>query len=164
MLSTYLNDHLAGATAGLELARRSRTANRGNRYGDYLDALAGEIERDRDTLLEVMRRLDIGVDHAKQVVAWLAEKLGRLKPNGRVVGYSPLSRLVELELLALGVEGKRALWRSLDRAVGEDPRLAGIDFAELGRRAQAQRRQLEGRRLRAAGEAFAPRASHEPAR
>ena len=39
-------------------------------------------------------------------MAWSAEKFGRLKLNGQLSGYSPLSRLEELEILALVAEGK----------------------------------------------------------
>jgi hypothetical protein len=83
-------------------------------------------------------------------VAWSAEKVGRLKLNGQLTGYSPLSRLEELEILSLGVEGKLAMWRALDRA--------GVPEADLEiliKRAQSQRRRLERQRLDAATEALA---------
>ena len=110
-LAIYLNDHLAGATVGLELARRSAGSNRGSPYGPFLDKLAGEIHEDRESLLEIMRSLQVGVDQVKVSAGWAAEKLGRLKLNGQLLGYSPLSRLVELEALTLGVTGKLGLWR-----------------------------------------------------
>jgi hypothetical protein len=97
-----------------------------------------------------MRRLDVREDRFKQVAGWSGEKLGRLKPNGQLLGYSPLSRLVEIEGLVLGVSGKRALWTSLKVALGTDPRLAGIDLDGLEERARAQRRDLEGARRQAA--------------
>jgi len=119
-----------------------------------LEALAEEIDEDRRALLAVMERLEVGEDHLKIALAWGAEKVGRLKLNGELFGYSPLSRLEELEALSLGVEGKLALWRTLRSTHGEDPRLAGIDLDELIGRAQSQRRRLERRRLEAAGEAL----------
>src|SRR5437660_8222168 len=67
LLTTYLNDHLAGATAGRELAKRSASSNRGSSYGSFLVALAAEIDEDRDGLSEIMRALDISVDHAKVI-------------------------------------------------------------------------------------------------
>ena len=60
-------------------------------------------------------------------------------------GYSPLSRLVELEGLRLGVEGKACLWRML-RELG-DPRLRSFDFDDLIARAERQRDDLERWRL-----------------
>jgi hypothetical protein len=150
----YLNDHLAGATGGLELAKRSRAQNEGNEYGGFLAELVREIEEDRKTLETLMDRLEVGRDRLKGTAAWAAEKLGRLKLNGQLTGYSPLSRLLELELLSLGVEGKLSLWRSLKQAAPSDDRLREFDFEALIRRAQAQRRRLERHRLRAAKEAL----------
>jgi hypothetical protein len=153
-LSTYLNDHLGGASGGVELARRACRANRGNQYEELLERIVREIEEDIASLRDVMRRLDVREDRLKQVAGWSGEKLGRLKPNGQLLGYSPLSRLVELEGLALGVSGKRSLWTSLKVALGTDPRLAGIDLDVLEERARAQRRDLEAARLEAAVEAL----------
>ncbi|MGI8805669.1 MAG: hypothetical protein ACR2IN_08290 [Thermoleophilaceae bacterium] len=153
-LSIYLNDHLAGATVGVELARRTAASNRSTDYGRALTELAAEIERDRETLVEIMKRLSLGRDRVKLLVSWGAEKAGRLKLNGQLRGYSPLSRLEELEALSLGVEGKMALWQALRRTHGADPRLGGIDFEELIERARSQRRRFERQRRRAAEEAL----------
>jgi len=153
-LSIYLNDHLAGSTAGAGLARRAAASNEGTSYGPVLDALAGEIEEDRRSLLEVMERLSVGQDRLKTAIGWGAEKVGRLKLNGELLSYSPLSRLEEIEALLLGVEGKLALWRALRRTHGSDPRLAGVDLDGLIRRASSQRRRLERQRVRAADEAL----------
>jgi hypothetical protein len=46
-------------------------------------------------------------------MGWGAEKVGRLKPNGRFLAYTPLARVIELETLAAGVTSTRALWRTL---------------------------------------------------
>jgi hypothetical protein len=152
LLATYLNDHLAGATAGVELARRSRGENEGTALGRFLDELAREVEEDRKTLEAIMASLEVGKDRIKVAVGWMGEKAGRLKPNNRLFGYSPLSRVIELEGLALGVEGKRCLWEVLQRL--EDPRLAEFDFDALLERARAQRDTLQERRLAAALDAF----------
>jgi hypothetical protein len=153
-LGIYLNDHLAGSTVGLDLARRALGHNKGNDYGRFLTTLASEIESDRETLKGLMRHLEIGEDQVKKVVGWAGEKLGRLKLNGQLLGYSPLSRLLELEGLCLGVEGKLELWRSLKLIVSEDARLTGFDFDNLIDRAERQREVLERNRLRASEEAL----------
>lgn len=106
-----------------------------------MDRLCEEIEADRDTLERVMEELGVGKDHLKPAAAWLAEKLGRLKPNGQLRGYSPLSRLVELEGLYIGISGKSRLWKVLDGTASG--RLPGTDFAALGARADAQRTEVE---------------------
>lgn len=154
LLAIYLNDHLAGATAGLELAQRAAASNRGSGYGRFLDELADEIRTDRESLLEVMRSLDIGVDRIKVSAAWAAEKLGRLKLNGRLLGYSPLSRLVELEALALGVTGKLAMWRALNRLEPGRSELSKPKLEALIDRAQLQLQGLEAQRQSAVEDAL----------
>jgi hypothetical protein len=152
LLATYLQDHHAGATAGLELARRVAGSNEGNEYGDELATLAAEIAEDRETLEWVMGELDVKPDGIKDRAAWVGEKIGRLKLNGSWVSYSPLSRVVELEGLVVGVTGKLALWETLRTVVG--PGLDGIDFERLATRADDQRARLEALRRRAVVEAF----------
>ena len=151
-LSIYLNDHLAGATVGVELVNRCRSANEGTEYGPVLERLAEEIEADRDALQRLIEERGFSRDRIKVGTGWLAEKFGRLKLNGSVRGYSPLSRLIELEGLFLGVSGKLSLWRNL-RAAGIGSRRTDLD--ELIKRAESQRRRLETLRTRAAEEAFA---------
>jgi hypothetical protein len=154
LLAIYLNDHLAAATTARELARRTAASNRGSDYGPFLAELAEQIEIDRKALLGIMDRLSVGVDRIKVIGGWGAEKLGRFKLNGRVLGYSPLSRLVELELLELGVNGKLALWRSLQRAGADEFPPGAPGLAALVSRAEHQLEQLEAHRLRAAAEAL----------
>ena len=154
LLPIYLNDHLAGATAGRELARRTAASNRGTSYGAFLERLAQEVDEDRRALLELMRALDVGVDRVKVIAAWTLEKPGRLKLNGRLRGYSPLSRLLELEVLALAVRGKLALWIALQRFAEHEPRLAAADLAGLIERAQRQLAGLEEHRLQAVPDAL----------
>lgn len=154
VLAIYLNDHLAASTAARELARRAAGSNRGSEYGPFLERLAAEIDEDRESLFEIMRALGVGVDRLKVVAGWGGEKLGRLKLNGRLLGYSPLSRVVELEALALGVNGKLGLWRALRELGPREPRLARFDFDELIARGERQLGGLESQRLRAAAEAF----------
>lgn len=154
LLSIYLNDHLAGATAGVELAKRALSNNEGTAYGTFLAELTRDVEEDRTTLKDLIERLGFADDRVKQTAAWVAEKVGRLKLNGQLTGYSPLSRLVELEGLRLGVEGKLCLWRTLSDVADQDPRLAVSDFDELVRRAETQIDGLEKYRLEAANEAL----------
>jgi hypothetical protein len=149
-LGIYLNDHLGGSLGGLELARRAASSNRGDPSGEFLSTLVEKIDQDIVTLKDVMDRLGVRKDPLKQGLGWTAEKLGRLKLNGQLLGYSPLSRLVELESLALGVEGKLALWQTLKATLDSDPRLMGIDFDRLIARAREQRAGLERQRLVAA--------------
>ena len=154
LLGIYLNDHLAGATAGLELAKRVAGRNRNNRIGTALSKIAGEIEDDRATLRDVMGRLGATPNVAKTTAAWIAERAGRMKLNGHLLTYSPLSRVEELEALRLGVEGKHALWRTLMETRAGDPRLEGVDLEALATKARRQADELERLRIEAAKAAF----------
>jgi hypothetical protein len=149
-LPIYLNDHLAGSSVGVQLARRLEKENRGSEYHGPLQRLAEEISEDRETLQDLMRRLGVRRDPVKAIAPVVAEKLGRFKLNGELTRYSPLSRLEELEALSLGVEGKLAMWRALRGTLEID-----LDFDALIARANAQRRRLERLRVKAAAEALA---------
>jgi hypothetical protein len=160
VLTIYLNDHLSGATAGTELADRVASENADGEFGKALAELAAEISSDREELLSIMRELGVQIDHVKLAVGWTGEKLSRLKPNGRVFSYSPLSRLLELEGLAAGIRAKRALWRAL--------KVAAIPGVEPGRldplleRAARQLRTVDRLHARAAELALADSRSAAP--
>jgi hypothetical protein len=152
-LATYLNDHLAGATAGGELVRRAARENEGSELGAFLSELAVEIAADRDTLETIMSELGVKTDRAKVAAGWAVEKVGRLKPNAQLRGYSPLSPLVELEGLLVGIQGKLALWRALAEIAEE----VGLDRARLealAARAEGQQADVERHRLEVARRAL----------
>jgi hypothetical protein len=140
LLGIYLNDHLAGATAGLELAKRIAGAHKDEVYGDTLAELAAEIGEDRESLLEIMATVGVGEARYKTTAAWFAEKVGRLKLNGHLLDRSPLSSLVEIEVMQLGVEGKAAAWRTLLTHASYDDRL---DAEQLGKLLERARRQSD---------------------
>jgi hypothetical protein len=152
LLSIYLKDHLAGASAGADRCRAARDANRGSEVGAFLDELLGEIIDDRRTLLDVMTTIGIAPSPVKTKLARLVERVGRLKLNGRLTAYSPLSRVEDIEALSLGVEGKRLLWIVLGEV--RDTRLAGFDFPALAERAEQQRDGIELHRRAAGRTAF----------
>lgn len=147
-LAIYLNDHLAGAALGVELARRLRSSNSGDpEFGQPLARVCGEIEEDRETLIRLTERLDVKRDQIKPALAKVAERLGRLKPNGHLRGYSPLSRVLELEVLASGIGGKMQLWNALEESFGDS--LDGFDFHALAERADRQGQEVEDLHLAA---------------
>lgn len=154
LLGIYLNDHYAGFVAARELAKRSIRNNRGTPLGEFLTGLLADIEADGAVLAEVMAAVGTRQDPIKRATAWSAEKVGRLKLNGSLAGYSDLSRLEELEGLSLGVHGKLGLWDTLSLVAGSDRRLAGFEFSSLADRAKRQRAAIERFRLPAAARAF----------
>ncbi|GGT05930.1 hypothetical protein [Streptomyces chromofuscus] len=156
LLGIYLNDHLAGATAGTERARSLAGALQGSPSGPALRTVAQEIGEDRASLLAIMDMLGVPVRHYKVSLAWAAERVGRLKSNGRLVGRSPLTSLVELEFLRLAVQGKAAAWQTLRRLADTDGRLDARLLDELLERAERQQATLEELRLGQVTETFRP--------
>jgi hypothetical protein len=153
-LGVYLNDHLAGAAAGIELAGKLHDNNQGNELGNLTAALRRDIEQDRAELEELMGRLEIQRHPVKEAAGWALEKLSRLRLNPALTGSAELTRLLETEALSLGIEGKLRMWLALQAAASNDPRLAGTDFDRLIERARGQRRALEPHRVAAALAAF----------
>jgi hypothetical protein len=154
MLEIYLRDHYGGSTAGVALARRCRQANEGTEWSDTLSELETEIAEDQDTLRSIMSGWGIAPSRIKSAVGAVGEAIGRLKSNGRLWGYSPLSRVIELEGLTAGVEAKRDLWRALRHLDGGDV----VDAHRLDgliERAGAQLERLHRAHDRAAAIAFA---------
>jgi hypothetical protein len=155
LLRIYLQDHHAGSTTGLELARRLHGNNRGNEYGEALAKIVDEISADKKSLESIMDDLGFGADKLKDIGGWTIEKVGRLKLNGQLTGYSPLSRVVELEGLMTGVTGKIGLWMALLQIAPDEPRLDAARLERLRERGESQRATVEDLRERAAREAFA---------
>lgn len=67
----------------------------------------------------------------------VAERVGRLKPNGRLLRRSPLTDLVEIEGLLGAVSAKATGWQAL-HAVEAPPWAAAVDLDELAARAASQ--------------------------
>ncbi|MEV5953416.1 hypothetical protein AB0M11_06450 [Streptomyces sp. NPDC051987] len=147
LLGIYLNDHLAGATAGAGRARFMARSHRDTPAAGTLRALAEEIAEDRASLVGVMRRLGVPERRYKTVAAGTAERLGRLKSNGRLLRPSPLTLVVELEFLRLGVKGKELGWRTLRSLAEVDDRLDERALDALIERARRQTSTLEELRV-----------------
>lgn len=141
-LRIYLRDHHAASAGGVALARRALGSTH---------PLTKQIARDRRTLEEVMRQLDVPPSGMKVGLVRMAERLGRLKLNGRLFKRSPLSRVIELETLVVGVRGKESLWTALLTAGHRPP---GIDLDALAESARTQAREVDELRLVAVADAF----------
>ena len=112
LLRIYMNDQLAAGIAFRELARRSQKSNAGTELGDALERVATAIAEDIETFERMMDRLNLPRNRFKTAAAMAGERAGRLKLNGRLKEYSPLSRFVELDLLCLAIDGKKSSGRT----------------------------------------------------
>jgi hypothetical protein len=147
-LSTYLNDHLAMATAGIELLRRAVGSHPGDR-AEELTRLRDEARADLESLRSVMRRLEVPESRQMAALGWLGEKAGRLKPNGYLLRRSPMADVIELEGLRAAVQGKLACWQVLRVITVEDERLSQAELETLIDRAEDQADRLRTLHLQA---------------
>ena len=154
-LTAYLNDHLAGATGGVELFRRAARSHEGA-AGEELARLRDEVEADRASLRSLMRRLEVRENLPMAAIGWVGEKVGRLKPNGYLVARSPLADVIELEGLRTGVHAKLCLWQVLRAVAGHDDRLTVEELEALVERAEDQQARLAALHLQAAQQNLAP--------
>lgn len=149
-LGMYLNDHLGGAMMGCELADQIASRTESSPSGDLFAKLVPEIEADRETLRDIMDRLDVSPNPGKQATAWLAEKASRMKFSGATSGEPDFGLYMAIETLTLGVAGKLALWTALKDVANNHPGLADVELDGLIERARAQHDKLESERLKTA--------------
>jgi hypothetical protein len=152
-LASYLNDHLAGSAAALELLEKMRAANEGNEVGKTVAELHEAVKQDRAALETIMQTLDVGVSSLRLAGGRVVEKVSRVKFDEWATRDRDLSLLLETEALALGIEGKMAGWCALKELPGG--RLNDVDLDGLIGRARQQRATVEELRLDAARAAFA---------
>jgi hypothetical protein len=155
-LGIYLNDHLASATAGAELARRVAGSHRDPGHRKRLAGLAADIGADRQALLRLMHAAGVPVRGRKILAGWAAEKATRLHPRANVLTRSPLRELIELETLYLGIQGKAAGWRALLGAAANDGLVDQQRLRVLLDRAGDQLAVVEELRIQASSGLFSP--------
>jgi hypothetical protein len=149
-LGVYLNDHFAGAVAAIELLGLLESAQEPGPSRQTVISLREEITKDQAELRGLMTALGIALSSTRRVSAWLTEKLTEVKLRVDDPGNTGLRRFEILEALAVGVDGKRALWAALDACAAVTPALRQLDYTRLLARAEHQRRVIEALRLDAA--------------
>lgn len=154
VLGTYLNSHLAGANAGVEIVRRLHKRAVPGPDAAVLAQLAEEIEQDRDELRGLVEQLGEAGHPVKKAAGWAAGKAHQLAVSELLTGDEHLAMLLEAETLALGVEGKLALWEALLAVASAYPQLVEDDLVRLAGRARDQRGRIEAIRLAAARRSF----------
>ncbi len=154
-IATYLNDHLAGATGAVELLEHLEKEHADTEVGRLASGLRADVEADRQTLKSLMERLEVSRSRSRKAAGWLGEKAAELKLRLDDLGGGSLRLFESLEILSLGIEGKRSLWQALAAASEEAPHLRAADYEDLIRRAEEQRGRVEAARMAAARRALA---------
>jgi hypothetical protein len=153
VLERYLQDHHAGGSAGCRLARSLAHAVPTSRRGAIAD-VAREIEEDLKALEQIMAELGVRPTRLRDAAARFARLGARAR---RVVARDRENRaavlLIELELLEMGITGKRLLWITLQSIIrdSDEERLE-----TLLSRATSQQATVEEARLHVAEMALRP--------
>ena len=139
LLELYLSDHLTGATAGA-----NRIARMADDFVDtpvfaQLGQLANEISAERDFLERIINDLGLKQKPYRQAAAWVGERVGRLKSNGKVVERSPMTMLLETELMRGAVNAKLGVWES----VREHAEALSLDRSVFEKLIETSRKQVE---------------------
>lgn len=151
-LGVYLNDHLAGSVAGLEAMERIADTQQDTPLGRSMDALVHRANNDQNVVRELLVFIDVPERSTIGALAWVGEKVSRLKLGSDSDTSTPLMLFEALEALTLGFYGRRALWHVLAAISGT---LASrFDFTALARQVEADLTVLEQFRLDAAGQAL----------
>ncbi|MET0435777.1 MAG: hypothetical protein ABW025_16565 [Cellulomonas sp.] len=129
LLDSYLGDHLAGAEGGSARFGRMAQAYADTPLGPALARIAQEVTDEREWLRDTSYRLDVRPSVVKRVGLAVVERAGRLKPNGRLTDQSPLTAVLELDLMRGAVIAKRGLWETLHIWADD----LGLDPAQLQR-------------------------------
>jgi hypothetical protein len=153
LLTTYLNDHLAGAVLALELLDHLIAGQEGKDRA-LLSGLRTEIQEDQQVLKRLLHELGAEESPVRKAAAWLTEKLGQAKLRIDDTGSGDLRALEALETLALGIQGKLALWRALHAVQGASPELGRLEYPRLEARALDQFSRVDRLRLQAARRAL----------
>ena len=118
------------------------------------ERIAENLRADVETLDALRQRLAPYSGGVKRAGGWLAEKLLRLKLTRTSDVKERLALFESLEMLSLGIQGKRAMWALLGELSTRNHELAGHEYGVLELRAVDQFHQVEAARLALGRELF----------
>jgi hypothetical protein len=147
-LSTYLNDHLAGAVAGVSIIEAVIEHIADQQDAETLDQVKREIEEDKVELERLISSLDIDESTFRKTTGWISEKMAEIKLRFDDPAAGGLFVFEALEALSLGIEGKRSLWTLLSAASETNSKLRSVDYKQLIKRAEDQRERVEALRIK----------------
>jgi hypothetical protein len=149
-LQTYMRDHLAGSVVGIKELERLESGAEDTDERQAFASLRQEVEEDRAVLTRLLEAVGGGPSTIREAGARVTDFLTAVKLRTDDPGGRRLEHFERLEGLALGILGKRALWRALGAAAPAIPEFGGTDFDRLAARAQDQHDRVETRRIAAA--------------
>ena len=147
-LTAYLKEHAAGASMALDLLDHLISSHADTPDADFFKEIRGKVDADKTILDGILNRFETGESVVLNTLTRLGEKAARVKFLLAGADRGEMGRLEALEMLSLGIEGKRVLWLALESAA--IPELQDRDLPARARVAEEQRELVERRRLAAA--------------
>ncbi len=151
-INSYMNDHLAGAVAALELLEHLIVVHKGKPLGPFFVELESDVKADVAVLSKLIGAAHSSESFPRKAAAWMAEKIVRAKFKAAGEQMGGLGLVQALEMLEIGIRGKQLLWRAL--AMSTLPAVRDVDLAGLEKRAVEQQQRVEKERTEAARAAF----------
>lgn len=148
-IAGYLRDHLADSLEVLDVLDRLCQGEFSLELHRFFVRLQVEMAGDPATLKQLLLGLDeAGSD--RQISGRALEEVGRLKLARPGLDFQNPELFTILEWLALGIQGKALLWRTLASISSTVPAWREIDFENLEKRARNQRDRVESVRMEVA--------------
>ncbi|HEV2777593.1 MAG TPA: hypothetical protein VGV90_18530 [Solirubrobacteraceae bacterium] len=147
-LDTYLNDHIAGAIAGVNLAKMAAEEHQTDEHGPFFSEIYAAIQADFDTLQQLATSLGVDESASKSALAEVGSKVMAPKFTGGE--DDELNAFVTLETLSIGIEGKVCMWKALKTVESEYAAFKEFDIDELVARGISQREKIEEQRQKVA--------------
>ena len=151
-LATYLKDHDAGSEAALQILDHLEKHHGAGAVGEMARTLRPQFHGERAQVHTILQSLDDSVSVPRRMFGWLSEKALQLKLMADDPGDGALRLLESVEMLGLGVHGKRGMWKALEANKTAAVALDRVPFAELIAQAEAQEALIESVRMTAASE------------
>ena len=156
-LIAYLRDHLSGSDMAIRVVRRLDSARRDTEDRRLFRRLATSSKRSAPSFAHCSTRLGASGRSIKRAAGFGSGTVLNVTAGG---GPGDLSLLQTLEGLAIGVQGKRCMWRALQdlRTLST---VHGMSFVELEAKAVRQWEAIEERRRALVARTFSATAGVE---
>jgi hypothetical protein len=153
-LQRYINDHFAGSEGAILLLTDLISRSEEMEEKRFFVELKAQVENDRSILAKVLEAAELETEQTVKAAGKLTAKAGRLKLQWEGMKPDELGHFEACEMLALGIQGKRLLWRVLAEIAPFHPNWHAFDFHELERGAERQRDAMEAQRMKVARRVF----------
>ena len=141
-LIAYLRDHLTGSDAAIRVVHRLRSTHHGT-DGTLFHRLFKEFQEDRSVVHTLLAQLGASERSLKRAAGVVSGTVLSVTAGGEP---GELSLFRTLEALAIGVQGKRCMWRALQNLSPVPSTFDGLNFVELEAKAVRQWEAIEERR------------------